>query len=154
MNIYVAPSFQTYEKVSDTYTKNSKLYIDIKHPNTGNIRSVRAYTEAEYAKAYGKTVKTATSAPKTAYNVKKILGYGDSNTITIFKGYTPKDEEFFERWPAARYATYCGWYLPQGTAIIELPKHITAIPLSWNIVGQESGVLYENAAERVKKYLK
>ena len=53
----VAPSFTDYIKVSDIYDKNGKKYIDVRNPRTGNVRSVRAYTDYEWEKAYGAQLK-------------------------------------------------------------------------------------------------
>ena len=47
---YTAPSFKDFERVCEPYTKAGRLYVDVKHPNTGNVRSVRLYTEQEFAK--------------------------------------------------------------------------------------------------------
>lgn len=61
----VAPSFQSMTIVSETYTKNGKLYIDVKNEKTGTIRSVRWYSDKEYARAYGNKSKDEAVAKLT-----------------------------------------------------------------------------------------
>ena len=53
----VAPSFQTFEVMSEPFIKNGKEYIKVKNPKTGTVREVRNYTDREYAKAYGNKSK-------------------------------------------------------------------------------------------------
>lgn len=53
----VAPSFQTFEVLSEPFLKNGKEYIKVKNPKTGTIREVRNYTEKEYKSAYGSKSK-------------------------------------------------------------------------------------------------
>jgi len=66
---YTAPSFTNFEKVSEPYEKNKKMYVDVKHPNTGNVRSVRLYTEIEFRKAYGGSAGSASAeAPNALRN--------------------------------------------------------------------------------------
>ena len=48
----VAKSFQEMEQVTEPYAAGGKMYVKVKHPNTGNIRQVRWYTDAEYSKYY------------------------------------------------------------------------------------------------------
>lgn len=50
----VAPSFKDFPIVKEQYVKGGKYYVDVKNPKTGTVRSVRWYTDAEFAKNYGK----------------------------------------------------------------------------------------------------
>ena len=52
----VAKSYKSYTICGEPYEKNGKMYIVIAHPNTGNRREARWYTDAEYAKMYGEKV--------------------------------------------------------------------------------------------------
>lgn len=53
----VAPSFKDFPIVKEQYVKGGKYYVDVKNPKTGTVRSVRWYTDAEFAKNYGKKLE-------------------------------------------------------------------------------------------------
>ena len=121
---YTAPSFQNFEKVSEAYVKNGKMYVDVKHPNTGNIRSVRLYTEKEYKKAYP-NVKVSAELDKKIKSddlegLKKARGFS-AGPITLV---STSDEKFLSK-SNARYATDIGWY------IVSTEKVPTEVPTDW-----------------------
>ena len=71
-NIFVAKSYQKLPQIGEAYiAANNKLYINIQM-SSGKIKTVRAYTEAEYAKMYGEKVNEPLSEFKCQ---KKILGF-------------------------------------------------------------------------------
>lgn len=124
----VAPSFESYAKVSEPYEKNGKMYIDVEHPNTHNVRSVRFYSEAEYTKAYGARKATVT---KPLFDRRIALGFGEKNYITIFKGVKSSHEDFFNK-SNARFATFFGWYVPSSETIPQnLPEGVIPVKLDW-----------------------
>ncbi len=117
----VAPSFQTYKMITETpFTKNGKLYVTVEHPNTKNHRDVRWYSEAEFAKTYGK--KTEKKVPGDGIDavwefywtpegkpwIKKERGF-EKGPVAVVCGNRPEDEEWL-RWSKARYATDIGWH--------------------------------------------
>lgn len=127
----VAPSFESYKKVTEPYSKNGKMYIDVEHPNTHNVRSVRFYTEAEFAKLYGKKLGIA---PVPQFNQRKVLGFGNDGYITIFKGVTAAHEDFFNK-SNARFCNLWGWYVPYTEDIPEnLPEGIIPVRIGWSMV--------------------
>ena len=68
----VAKSFQTFEQLCEPYSTSGKMYIQVKNPKTGTIRTVRWYTEKEYAKMYPSEISVTTKKVKTQ---KEVLGF-------------------------------------------------------------------------------
>lgn len=133
----VAKSYQTLTQMGEPYMSNGKMYVQVKNEKTGNIRQVRWYTEAEYAKLYGEKVeKTA----KEFKSQKQVLGF-ENGFITIFKGDTYANLEYFQK-SIARYCKMWGWYIVSTEAVpVDLPVGITPIELKWEMVGEEEGML-------------
>lgn len=127
---YTAPSFTNFERVSEPYEKNKKMYVDVKHPNTGNVRSVRLYTENEFRKAYGGVAGSASAeAPKRhlgAVDLKKARGFS-AGSITLI---TTKDKEFLNK-SNARYACDVGWYFVSTEEIPALPSDAKTRLMTW-----------------------
>lgn len=124
---YTAPSFTNFERVSEPYEKNKKMYVDVKHPNTGNVRSVRLYTEIEFRKAYGGSASAET--PKRhlgAVDLKKARGFS-AGPITLI---TTKDKEFLNK-SNARYACDVGWYFVSTEEIPALPSDAKTKLMTW-----------------------
>ena len=127
---YTAPSFTNFERVSEPYEKNKKMYVDVKHSNTGNVRSVRLYTEKEYNKIYGGSAGSASAeAPKRHLGVvdlKKARGFS-MGPITLI---TTKDKEFLNK-SNARYACDVGWYFVSTEEIPALPSDAKTKLMTW-----------------------
>lgn len=127
---YTAPSFTNFERVSEPYEKNKKMYVDVKHPNTGNVRSVRLYTEIEFRKAYGGSAGSANAeTPKRhlgAVDLKKARGFS-AGPITLI---TTKDKEFLSK-SNARYACDIGWYFVSTEEIPVLPSDAKTKLMTW-----------------------
>lgn len=133
----VAKSFQTMTQVGEPYESAGKMYIQVKNEKTGNIRQVRWYTEAEYAKMYGEKVE---KSPKEFKSQKQVLGF-EKGYITIFKGDTYANLEWF-RHSIAKYCKMWGWYIVSTETLpVDLPVGIEPIELKWEVVGEESGML-------------
>ena len=132
---YTAPSFKDFERVCEPYTKAGRLYVDVKHPNTGNVRSVRLYTEQVFAKAYKQACATSGSASAGpakrqskvgAVDLKKARGFS-AGPITLIK---TKDEEFLSK-SNARYACDIGWYFVSTEEIPALPSDAQTKLMTW-----------------------
>lgn len=139
----VAKSFQKMEMVGEPYVENGKAYVVVKNNNTGKTRTVRWYTESEYAKMYpGETIPelaAASAATPGLKTHKEALGF-DKGYITIFKG----DIETYHSWflaSNARYATFWGWYVVSTEEVPQLPAGIESVQLKWEDVGLENGNL-------------
>ena len=133
----VAKSYQSMTQVGEPYESAGKMYVQVKNEKTGNIRQVRWYTEAEYAKMYGEKVE---KSPKEFKSQKQVLGF-EKGYITIFKGDTYANLEWFQK-SIARYCKWWGWYIVSTEALpIDLPVGIEPIELKWEMVGEEEGML-------------
>lgn len=123
----VAPSFSNFTLVSTTYIKNGKTYVDVKNPKTEAVRSVRWYSDAEYAKAYGKKVASSDFGTK---NLKQVRGF-EAGPILVIRNSKPEDEEWLCKSPA-RYAVGIGWYIVSTETLPEdAPKHFKYLLLGW-----------------------
>lgn len=133
----VAKSYQDLEIVRDTYIENGHRYCDVRTKD-GKIKRVKSYTDAEY-KRYYPDVKIVQQG-----NRKHILGF-DNGYITIFKGNTYANLEWFEH-SIARYHSLWGWYIVSTDTIPEdIPEGIMPIQLAWGDVGNDDGTLKDTA---------
>ena len=91
----VAKTYQSLEVVGDVYTAKGRAYVQVRTKN-GALKQVRWYTEKEYAKMYPDEVKTASKDGDPHFKTQKeVLGF-DKGYITIFKGNTYEDKEYFK----------------------------------------------------------
>lgn len=134
----VAPSFQSYKVIGDVYISGGKKYIQVQHPRTLNVRQVRWYEDAEYAKLYPE--KSQEVATKMAPH-RQVLGFGDAGYITIFKGNCDEENDWFKM-SSARYTRLWGWYFRSCDEIPALPADVEPIRLDWDKVGGADGELY------------
>lgn len=133
----VAKSFQNLEIVGTPYLKNGRQYIKVRTTN-GNLREVRWYSEKEYAKLYPNDKNSAAASPMASQ--REILGF-QKGYITIFKGNTYEDKEYFKM-NSARYSRLWGWYFVSTEDLPDdIPEDVIPIKLSWEMVGQENGEL-------------
>lgn len=136
----VAKSYQKLKQMGDPFLENGRLYVNVQ-TISGTIRKVRWYTEAEYAKMYGEKVDKPASEFKCQ---KQILGF-EKGYITIFKGDTYANLEWFQR-SIARYCKWWGWYIVSTEAIpFDLPCGLEPVELRWELVGEEEGMLKPDA---------
>ena len=141
----VAKSFQDMEQVTEPYAVSGKMYVKVKHPNTGNIRQVRWYSDSEYSKYYPE-VKII--QPKKSQ--KDALGF-TNGYITIFKGNTYANLDWFKE-SVARYARHWGWYIISTIEIpTDLPEDIEPIRLNWEDVSDD-GVTVKDE-DKVKAFV-
>lgn len=136
----VAKSYQSLEQVGEPYIKNGRQYVQVR-TKSGTLKQVRFYTEKEYLKMYpDEKIETEDKIIRFKQQ-KEVLGFGDEGFITIFKGNTYEDKEYFKE-SKARYARMWGWYFISTDVIPDdLPKDVEPIRLPWNLVGNEDGTL-------------
>ena len=137
----VAKSYQNLEIVGEVFVSSGRQYVNVR-TKTGSLKTVRWYSEKEYAKMYpGETAATRSSDSSTAYKTsKECLGF-DKGYITIFKGDTYAKIDWF-RASVARYARWWGWYIVSTEEIpADLPEDLTPITLPWEAVGEDNGEL-------------
>ena len=129
----VAPSFQSYKVIGDVYISGGKKYIQIQHPRTLNVRQVRWYEDAEYAKLYPE--KAQEQGINQLSTHRQALGFRDAGVITIFKGGMNEDDAWFRR-SNARYARWWGWYFRSLDEVpADLPAGVVPIRLEWDTIG-------------------
>lgn len=136
----VAKSYQGLEIVGDVFVSSGRQYVNVKL-KSGKTKTVRWYSDAEYRKLYPE-VKTAAADTSDPYYKpqKEVLGF-TKGYITIFKGDTYSEIDWF-RASIARYTRWWGWYIISTEEVpADLPEGITPIQLPWELVGQEDGKL-------------
>lgn len=122
----VAPSFKEFAIVKEQYIKNGKYYVDVKNPKTGTVRSVRWYSESEYAKNYGKQEKVNDGWD----GLKHARGF-DNGPILVIRNNKSADEEWLKR-SCARYAVGIGWHIVSTDTFPEdTPQHLKFLLLGW-----------------------
>lgn len=115
----VAPSFKDFPIVKEQYVKGGKYYVDVKNPKTGTVRSVRWYTDAEFAKKL---------EDKGWDGLKHARGF-DKGPI---RGARSTDEEWLKH-SCARYAVGIGWHIVSTDTFPEdAPKHLKYLILGWD----------------------
>lgn len=133
----VAKSFQNMKQLGEPFNEKGKMYVNVQNEKSGTVRKVRWYTEAEYAKMYGEKVDAPAKVFKTQ---KQVLGF-ENGYVTIFKGDTYANLEWFQR-SIARYCKWWGWYIISTEAVpVDLPCGLEPVQLPWDLVGDETGTL-------------
>ena len=141
----VAKSYQTLATVGEVYTSKGRQYIQVRTKN-GTLKQVRWYTDKEYAKMYPDEVSSVSKAGDPYFKTQKeVLGF-DKGYITIFKGNTFEDKEYFKS-NSARYTRLWGWYFVSTEDLPDdIPDDVEPVRLDWSLVGNEDGTLKpENA---------
>lgn len=139
----VAKTYQKYNILCEPFIDNGRAYVNIN--KDGSLKTVRWYTEKEYASMY-KTSKTSGASPKITTSgpaapiVKDILGF-TNGYITLITGHVENWEDYLNM-SNARYNRVWGWYIiSTETVPSDLPNDLTTIRLSWSLVGNDDGTL-------------
>ena len=74
----VAKSYEGLEQVCEPYTLNGREYVKVRMKN-GQIKQVRAYSEAEYRKYNPEVIIV-----KPAKSRRDVLGFGEQGFIWLF----------------------------------------------------------------------
>lgn len=123
----VAKSFQSFEIVKEPYNQNGRMYVDVRNPKNGNVRTVRWYDEAPASFSNEPAIKVN--------SMRKAFGF-DKGYITIFKGDTYSHLEYFQL-STARYCKHWGWYFISTEPLPDdIPEDVTPIQLPWELVGE------------------
>lgn len=145
----VAPSYQSFDILTEPYTLNNKTYIKVRNPKTGTERQVRFYEPLEYKKAFPNAQTpeekiTFAASPKADpyYKPQKtVLGFlPPEDSITIFRGDAESHTEFF-RSNGAKYTRWWGWYFPSSSLPTTLPLNLEPITLPWASVAADENSL-------------
>lgn len=130
----VAKTYQGLEQVSDEFMQNGRQYVKVRL-KSGAIKTVRAYTEAEY-KRYNPEVKII----QPAKTIRETQGFGEPGYIWIFKGNTYEAKDWFKE-NGAKYNKIWGWAFANDKLPDVLPVNVEPIRLMWDDVSQEDGHL-------------
>ena len=137
----IAKSYKDLEIVGEIFVSSGRKYVNVKL-KSGKLKTVRVYSDAEYQKMY--PAETRSTERKTKLKTQKEIFGFDKGYITIFKGDTYSELDWF-RCSNARYANMWGWYVVSTEEVPEdLPKVLTAIQLDWELVGNTDGSLKED----------
>lgn len=137
----VAKSYEGLPTMGDPFTIKGRQYVTVILKD-GRTKDVRWYTEAEYRKLYG-LIKSQ-EVFRQIKSQRDILGFA-KGYITIYKGATFKDKDFFSDSPNCRYHKIWKWYTPSTEHLpFALPEHITPVKLPWEMVGGTDGKLYDD----------
>lgn len=136
----VAKSYAELPVIGDVFISSGRQYVNVQL-KSGKTKTVRWYSDAEYRKMYPEVKAADTDASDPYYKPQKeVLGF-TKGYITIFKGDTYSELDWF-RASIARYTRWWGWYIISTEEIPEdLPAGVEPIRLSWELVGQEDGNL-------------
>lgn len=139
----VAKSYEGLEQICPPYTMNGREYVKVRMKN-GQIKQVRAYSEAEYRKYNPEVIIV-----KPAKSRRDVLGFGEQGFIWLFKGETFENLDWFHDSPC-RYARTWGWYLPSNVEMPDpLPANITPVKLEWDEVSFEDRLISEDQIKAV-----
>lgn len=136
----VAKTYQKYPIVCEPFIDKGRQYVNIN--KDGALKTVRWYSEKEYASMYKISKKSAPPSVATPEKpiVKDILGF-KNGYITIFKSGKNDYDDYFTL-TNARFATLWGWYIISTENLPDdLPDDVAPVRLEWNMVGNEDGTL-------------
>lgn len=146
----VAKSYSGFRQIDKPFKKNGKMYITVV-TDKGLQKVVRWYSDTEYARMYPEAKVDKTKDPYYK-SQKLVLGF-DKGYITIFKGVTPENEEWFEQKKECRFAKWWGWYVPSTIAVpVDYPEGVQEVKLTWESMGNEEEQLKDEAT--IKKHVR
>lgn len=132
----VAKSYQNLEIIGEPFSSNGRLYVQVK-TKSGVLKTVRWYSEKEYMKMYPNDTIEDTEKFKRIKTQKETLGF-EKGYITIFKGNTYEDKEYFQM-STARYSRLWGWYFISTDELPkDIPEDVIPITLPWEMVGNSN----------------
>lgn len=143
----VAKSYEQMTIQGEPFNENGKMYVNVLASK--GIKKVRWYSETEYKRMYPDAIIKTTSD----FNARYAFGFREEGFITIYKG----NEEDIRAWaqaewpPKAWYNLLFHFYTPGFMPIINLPKTITPIKLTWNEVKVNDTQMKPN--DEVSKYV-
>lgn len=145
----VAKSYKDWERLSEPYLLNNKLYVSVRNPKTNASKQVRYYNDKEYAKMYGTAIEVKAEEPKKFKNLKHTLGF-NKGYITIYTNSAENDEWFYNA--PTRYHRVWGWYLISTEKdLTNLPAGVEAKKLYWKDIAVDEEQLKPEA--EIKKVL-
>lgn len=127
----IAATYQTWERIGKPFSEDGvKYYITVINPKTNKEKVVRWYGEI-------------------VPDYKKLLGF-DKDYITVFKGITKQNREYFAR-SNARYAWFFGWYVVSTEELPPLPEGVEPMRLYWDDSFKDANVRKQATEKLIKK---
>lgn len=148
----VAKSYANCPIEGEPFVVDGRKYVNVKLKN-GKIKSVRVYSDAEYAQMY--------AAPAIVRNESKhvsqklVLGFAEGY-VTIFRNGGMDEENAYFKYNPYNYCRLWGWYWPSDKPLPnDLPEDCDPVKLPWNVVGKSDGQLKsdEEAAAAINQFL-
>lgn len=144
----VAPSFQNMPVEGEPFISNGKQYVKVKNEKTGKLRTVRWYSENEYAKLYPSKSKEKDNDPYYK-SQKELLGF-KKGYIIAFKGDSYPHKDYLKE-KGCKYTRWWGWYSLEEEITFEIPKGLEPIKLYWEPMAKNDEWLKSD--EEIKKYV-
>lgn len=146
----VAKSYMDMPQLCDPFVENGKMYIKVQTKK--GEKTVRWYTDKEFAKMYPEAIKVSNKKDDPYWkSQKEVLGF-TKGYITIFKGDTYSHIDWF-RASICRYTRWWGWYVISTEEVPEdLPEGITSVRLEWDPMSIDGETLIENE-DKIREYV-
>lgn len=145
----VAPSFQSMPIEGEPFTSNGKQYVNVRNTKTGKLRTVRWYSEKEYAKLYP-SKPTIERNDEFYKSQKELLGF-EKGYITAFKDDTYPHKEYLKE-AGCKYTRWWGWYVKSTDELpSDLPAGLTPVRLYWNEMCRDDEWLKSD--EQIREYV-
>ena len=124
----VAKSYQKMKQLGEPFKDKDKMYVKV-ITEKGNEKTVRWYSDIEYAKMYPDEKKDRTKDPY--YKPQKyVLGF-EKGYITIFRGIKEEHEEWFKQ-SICNFTRWWGWSVPSTKEVPkDLPSGVEPVKLYW-----------------------
>lgn len=124
----VAKSYQKMKQLGEPFKDKDKMYVKV-ITEKGNEKTVRWYSDIEYAKMYPDEKKVRTKDPY--YKPQKyVLGF-EKGYITIFRGVKEEHEEWFKQ-SICNFTRWWGWSVPSTKEVPkDLPEGVEPVRLYW-----------------------
>lgn len=146
-NFFVAKSYQDLPIIGEVFTASGKQYINVQL-KSGKIKTVRAYSENEYAKLYPSVSKEKIDPYYKSQ--KELLGF-EKGYITAFIGDTYPHKEYLKS-QGCKYTRWWGWYVKSTDELpSDLPTDLTPVKLYWEPMAKNDEWLKND--EEIKKYV-
>lgn len=148
----VAKSYADCPIEGEPFVVSGRQYVNVKLKN-GKIKSVRVYSDTEYARMYA--VPAISQNKGKTVSQKLILGF-TNGYVTIFRNGGMDEENSYFKYNPFNYCRLWGWYWPSDKPLPnDLPEDCDPVKLPWDVIGRSDGKLKsdEEAAAAVNQLL-
>ena len=140
-DILVAKTYQGWNVSGTPFWERGRQYVTVVSPN-GTSRTVRVYSEREYARMYGEVKR------KVFKTQKQLLGF-ENGYITVFRGNTYPYKEWFKE-NGARFTRSFKWSFDSDKAMPEeFPEGLEPVRVDWELVGDGDRLKSDDEIKKV-----